>query len=227
METVKNNIFNMLNKGERALLFETGLLVQQMQLSDCGEAAMLFEKMRELLKYHLARTAHIEKTIFGFVPATESKALELVKQQYAKLKTAAENLLRVINRFDENSTGGEVNIFGTRLTDLFYDFSGDCLQFLNSEEKTLKQILAKNYEDEGLCALGRELLCNIGMEIKPTVFKYIIRGTSDAEITRLLNAAKLVAPASELEQLMCLAETELPEKRWLRVQEGLADGLCL
>lgn len=226
MESVRNNIFNLLNKGYRVLIYEAGIAVQQASFNDCEDLALAFEKIKDAANFSLVRGGHIEKEIFAFLPPHELQTLEKIKTNDRTVKCSAAKLISMIEGCEKNPPRSLL-VFGHELTSLYYDYSSSALFFLNTEESALMKMLAQFYDDATICAIGRALLCNIEQKIKPMIFKYIIRGISDAETIRLLNNAKHVAPANELEQLMELAETELPATRWRAIEEGLLDGLCL
>ncbi len=98
------------------------------------------------------------------------------------------------------------------------------LDSMAREDNLLNAVLWRYYTDEELMALEKEIVTKMSPRDLATLSKWVIRGMNNAEIIEWLRTIERCSVASVFISFFTSAEQELPEERWQKIQEALAEG---
>ncbi|MFI5129764.1 MAG: hypothetical protein ACHQFX_07230, partial [Chitinophagales bacterium] len=101
------------------------------------------------------------------------------------------------------------------------------LEHMAKEEAVLNKILWRYYTDPELMAITRQIINDVPPDYMVQYNKWMIRGMNNGEITKWLKGVERNAPEDVFQSLFATAESELPEKRFRLVLEGLTEGVML
>ena len=221
------NIFYQVHKGLRALLFETGIYLQQADFTREEEVAKVVEKAKEVA-HVFDKHAHTEDSlVFPAIGAYEPSVVDAFKSEHqedlklaALLKNNLDVLIRADNDDDRTESGKSLNI-------LFAEFTAFNLRHMAKEESVLNRLLWRYYSDEELIRLTQKIVSNQKPEDLARMNKWMLRGLNNNEIVMWLRNVKNNAPDFVFNALITLANQEMGERRWGLVQEQLTEGLLL
>jgi hypothetical protein len=113
---------------------------------------------------------------------------------------------------------------GQAIGTAFMEFMIFNLQHMAKEETVLNKVLWRYYSDTEILAVNQKIIASIPSEKMIVTSAWMMRGMSNAEISGWLKAVEKNAPKPVFTQLFSIAEKELPNDRFQKVLENLAEG---
>jgi len=218
------NIFNQVHKGLRAFLYETGMQVQQTDFTREEEVVRAQESIEEALYYFNQHILHVERFIFPFVIAYHPQLIGNIKQQYQTNTVQAQKLRGAMNAYCHAVGAEEKTAAGKLILKAFTSFLVTHLDCLTREDSLLNSLLWRYYNDAELLGLEKEIVGKLPPRDLAMLSKWVIRGMNNAEIIGWLRAIEKTCISSIFSSFFNSAEKELPDCRWQRIQEALAEG---
>ncbi|HSB92514.1 MAG TPA: hemerythrin domain-containing protein [Flavitalea sp.] len=215
------NSFNLIHKGLRALLFETGIQLMRTDFTDDTEGAKAIRAVRtaaDLFNDHaLHEDTHILPAVAQFDPSLQQEFEEEHEEDEElanKLSALCEQYIHALS----TERRGEI---GKQLLYTFYEFAAFNLYHMNKEEKKLNAALWENYSDQDIQAIQQKIVASISPEIMALDGKWMMRGINDAEAKGWLTQVRHNAPDPVFRQLLAVGEKELGDIRWNRVEQAV------
>jgi hypothetical protein len=109
----------------------------------------------------------------------------------------------------------------------FIEFMIFNLQHMAKEETKLNELLWKYYTDDELKNITQQIIAQIPPDTMNQYSTWMIRALSNTEITNWLKEIKNNAPDFIFNNMIDLAEKELPASRWMQVQENMTEGAMI
>ena len=225
MQQSRYNIFNLIHKALRSLLYETATLIQQKDFNNRDEAIVVINRLEKVLYYFDKHAEHEDNFI---LPAIERYAKDLVdafENEHVVDHALAQSLRMAIDSWKQTEDAVEMIELGRSI---FYDFNAFIafnLTHMNKEEDLLNAVLWKYYTDLELMQITQALISTIPPEDLFDQSRRMMISINKEELITWLTGIKLKAPQEIFTLHMKMAEDVLPEKRWQELNAGLRHGL--
>ena len=227
MQTVRFNPFGQVHKGLRALLYDTGLQLQQTNFADEAEIAVAVERV-QLVNTLFEHHAHVEDSqIFPMIEAYEPALVADFEAQHQKDHDLSAALDRCLHRFTETNSTAQNMLAGNDLLHCFNAFLAFNVEHMKQEETLVSQCLWRYYSDADLLKKVQEISGSIPPEQNRHFVYWMLKGMATHEIIHWYNAVKLSAPPPVFQFFCDLAEEALPVCKWNVVKESLQEGALL
>lgn len=221
------NIFNQVHKGLRAFLYDTALRVQQTDFQRAEEAIVALERMNDILHHFTRHALYVERFLFPFIREYNPVLTNTIKQQYQANIALAQRLRGFMTVYDHAVSSAEKTETGSALAKSFTGFLVANLEYMNREDSLLNNTLWRHYNDAELQGLEKEIVCNLAPKDLAVYSKWMVRGMSNTEIIKWLRAQERSTDTCIFRSFFHTAEKELPEHRWLQIQEALTEGTLM
>lgn len=221
------NILNQVHKGLKAFLYDTALLTQQTDFTIVDEAALALEKIAEAMYLSGQHAFYIERLLFPFVVEYNAALITSFKQQYQANAVLIQRLRGLLTAYEHAISSDEKHTAGHAIQKAFTGFVVAHLEGLAREDSLLNSLLWRHYNDAELLALEKEIVARLPADDLALLSKWIIRGMNNREIIQWLRAIEQTCIATIFATFFSSAENELPETRWLKIQEALAEGASI
>jgi hypothetical protein len=221
VSTERYNSFNLIHKGLRALLFETGITLMRTDFTDLAEGTKAIHAVMmvaDLFNDHaLHEDTHILPAVARYDPSLQQEFEEEHEEDEElanKLSALSQQYLKAL------STERRMDI-GKQVLYTFYEFTAFNLYHMNKEEKKLNAALWENYSDQDIQAIQQKIVASISAEMMALDGQWMMRGINDAEAKGWLQQARKTAPDRVFRQLLALGEKELGAIRWNKVEQAV------
>lgn len=221
------NIFYLVHKGLRQMLYQTAGQLQQTDFSNADEAATLLLQMEDVLNLFDEHAATEDHFILPAIENYEPAAATLFEEEHMQDHALGNRLRALLNMFHHAVSSDEKKEMGSAVRLAFTEFLVFNIQHMAKEEQLLNNLLWRHYTDEQLESVTGQILAHLPAN---TIIKnnaWMMRALSNNEIAGWLKKVKDQAPEPVFEQLLCLAEKELPPHRWRNLQEDMTEGAML
>lgn len=217
------NIFNQIHKALRAMLYDTSLALQQTNFADAGEADAAMEKVRQAADIFDEHAAHEDHFVLPAIGRYEPSLTDAFEQEHEADHALSEKLRGLLTVYN-HAVRTEVKIeTGLAIHRAFIDFMIFNLEHMDKEETVLNKVLWRYYSDEEIKAINQLIISVIPQSEMAVTSAWMMRGLSNTEISGWLKAVEKNALQPVFTQLFSIAEKELPENRFRKVLEMLAN----
>ncbi len=222
METQRINIFNIIHKSLRAILYDTSMLLQQTDFSNEEEMERCIKKIESVIRL-FAGHAHKEDTvILPVIKKYDADTAALFDSEHGTDEMLSDQMTNKIDALRYASTKELKDKAGRQLYYLFIEFVAFNLIHMNKEERLLNEILWEHYSDEELLELSNTIKSKVSREEMEELLPWMLKGISNMELIQFLMTVKDNAPAQDFGTVFQIAENLLPAERWDKVKEGFA-----
>jgi len=216
------NIFNQIHKALRAMLYDTSLTLQQTHFADADEAETAMGKVRQVVDIFDEHAAHEDHFVFPAIRQYEPSLVDAFELEHVKDHALSEKLRGLLTVYN-HAVRTDVKIeTGQAIHGAFINFMIFNLEHMAKEETILNKILWRYYSDEEIMDISRRIISTIPQSDMEITNAWMMRGLSNTEISGWLKTAEKNAPQPVFAQLFSIAERELPEDRFRKVLENLA-----
>lgn len=221
------NIFNQVHKGLRFFLFDTAIQVQQTDFSMADEAVQVLGKIGEALYYFGQHAQYVEAFLFPFIKEYNPTLTGTFKQEYQSNAIQTQQLQGLMNVYYHAVSTEEKVAAGKPIGKAFTNFLVTNLDCMTREESLLNSVLWRYYNDVELLGLEKEIVARLSPKDLRILSKWIMRGMNNTEIIEWLRAIERTSITYIFRAFFASAENELPESRWQKIQEALAEGASI
>lgn len=221
------NIFNQVHKGLRAFLYDTAIRVQQTDFAPATEAIQALERIDKVLYYFSRHAQYVERFLFPFIREYNSALTAAFKQEYQSHAVQIQQLRELIQAYYRTAGREEKIAAGRPIQQAFTSFLITHLEHMIREDKLINSILWHHYSDTALLGLEKEIVAHLPPKDLAALSKWIIRGMNNTEIIEWLRAIEKTTVTAIFRAFFASAEKELPENRWQKIQEALAEGASI
>ena len=215
------NSFNLIHKGLRALLFETGISLMRTDFSDEMEGTKAIQTVMMVADLFNDHAFHEDTHVLPAVARFDPSLKQEFEDEHEEDEELANKLSDLSNQYLHALSKERRVEIGRQVLYSFYEFTGFNLYHMNKEEKKLNAALWENYSDQDIQVIQQKILSSISPELMALDGKWIMRGVNDAELKGWLKQVKNTAPDKAFRQLISQGEKELGEIRWNRVEQEI------
>lgn len=221
MEQERYNLFNLIHKGLRHVLYDVAIKIQR---ADFGSASETFETLSrvEVLIDYFEGHADAEDTFI--LPALHRYDPVLVndfEKQHVedhRLGNLLEDIIQKIK--SEESITKRIQL-GQNLLHLYHEFVAFNLYHMNKEENVLNKVLWQNFTDQELQAITQQIIQSIKPQKLMALNRWMMRSINITEVTAWLTGVKRGAPEAVFITYLQLAEEELTPEMFAELKQRL------
>ncbi len=217
MKTNRYNIYNLIHKALRALMYDTALTVQQTDFADRTQTEIALSKVASVVNIFKSHSFHEDTHVMPAVRKFDLYSANEVESEHERDEALMHQLENKIKEVANASSSEISKSTGLELHYLFIDFVSFNLIHMNMEEEIINQILWKHYDDDELKAITGRIVASQTQEEVMFSVEWMIRGISNSELEAFLAVLSMTMPAPAYIKILQLAEQVLPAKRWNKI----------
>jgi len=209
------------------MLYHTASLLQQTDFINPEEATISIEQIKEVI-YLFDKHAHTEDHfILPLVVKHKPSAATLFEEEHLQDQELGNRMRILLHIFNCCTMEQEQLVAAGAIRSAFTEFMIFNLQHMAKEERKLNELLWKYYTDEDLKSITQQITAQLTPDAMERYSTWMIRALNNTEITNWLKEIKNNAPDFIFNNMIELAEKELPANRWMQVQENMTEGALL
>lgn len=216
--TLRFNGFSMIHKALRAMLYDAGLQLQQVNFADPAAASAVFSKVKMILEMYDDHADHEDAHILPMIDSHDKALQDSFEKEHVTDRRLAAELNTAMQAYESAATPPERIMAGNKVFYAFNSFIAFNLEHMNREETELNTVLWANYQDQDIMAVSQKIAASVPPAKLFETARWMMRGCSDMELGMYLKIAGKGMPADKLELLMELASKELPVERFERIR---------
>ncbi|MEO5683996.1 MAG: hypothetical protein ABIQ88_15245 [Chitinophagaceae bacterium] len=221
------NIFYMIHKGLRQMMYQTAGLVLQTDFTNPEEATDLLPRIAEVLDL-FDEHAHAEDSfILPAIEKFEPFSANLFAEEHVQDHALGNRMRALLNMYHHAISSEEKTEMGSAIRLSFTEFLVFNLQHMAKEELLLNNLLWKHYSDQELHCITQQIIAQLPIDAAHKYNTWMMRALSNNEIIQWLKGIKNEAPEFVFSNMLQLAQYELPDHRLHLVQENITEGALL
>lgn len=221
------NIFYQVQKGLRALLYETALRLQQTDFSNPENASKNLDELNAAVNLFTAHLYVEEQYSLRAIQHHAGLIFEDIKSEHRRTESTLMQLSGLMQAFQHAVTTDEKTEIGSVISSAFASFVSFMLDSMCRKENALNKLLWKNFTDEELMNISITISTGLRSDISGMYGKWILRGMNTLEVIEWLKCIRYTAPDQTFNALLEIAEAEISSDRWLFIQESITEGAML
>ena len=218
---MRYNTFYQVHKALRAMLYETAAQLQRTDFNNKEEVTSLQANITTVVDVFDKHAYNEDYFVFAAIAEYEPSVVDSFEQEHVRDHELSTQLRTLINIYGTLETDEEKIQLGSALRKAFVDFLAFNLVHMAKEEDVINNLLWRYYTDDQIRALERQIISNQPAESTAIVWKWMLHGLSNHEITQWLKTIEKNAPAVVFNNLFTTAEEELPVNRFRQVVDEL------
>ncbi|XVJ65290.1 MAG: hypothetical protein HEQ40_03640 [Lacibacter sp.] len=221
------NLFYMIHKGLREMLYTTAGQLQKIDFTVSEETEPAFSQAVQVLNL-FDKHAHTEdRFVLTAIEAYEPSVVNLFEEEHILDHELSNKLRSLLTMFEGLTLDAEKKELGSAIRLAFTEFLVFNLNHMAKEEKLLNQLLWNYYSDEELHGITQRIIAQLPPEQMQEYSIWMMRALSNQEITGWLKEIKNNAPDFVFSNMLILAEKELPESRSQIILSNITEGALL
>jgi len=202
------------------MLYETAIELQRTDFNNDDETVSLISKITMVVDTFDKHAHNEDHFVFPAVEQYEPSVVDAFEQEHVKDHELSNKLRTLIKIYHSLQTNEEKIQLGSAMRKSFVEFLSFNLVHMAREEDIINNLLWRYYTDEEIQAIEKQIIANQTPESTAVVWKWMLRGLSNEEITRWFTVVEKNAPTVVFNNLFSMAEKELPGFRFRQVIEG-------
>lgn len=221
---MRYNTFYQVHKGLRAMLYETGTELQRTDFNSEEEVGSVLANITTIVDVFDKHAHNEDFFVFAALAQYEPSVVDSFEQEHERDHELSTQLRTLINIYRSLETDAEKIQLGSALRKAYVDFLAFNLVHMAKEEDIINNLLWRYYSDEEILAIEKQIIASQTPESTAVVWKWMIRGLSNREITNWFKAVERNAPQVVFKNLFLTAEKELPRDRFQQVVNELTEA---
>ncbi|MFT3823489.1 MAG: hemerythrin domain-containing protein [Chitinophagaceae bacterium] len=221
------NIFNMIHKALRAMLYDTALTLQQTHFGNTEETEQALDKIAAIAQMFEQHANHEDHFVFSKIEKFEPQLVTDFEDQHVTDHALAHQLKTLANIVKHTTIASEREIAASALSKAFLEFMIFNLEHMAKEESIVLPVLWAHYTDEELLAINHSIVAVIPPHELAISSRWMVRGINNAECIGWLGGMKHTAPEHIFQSVWKFVETELPESRRIVIEEAVMESPVL
>jgi len=202
-------------------LYDAALTLQQTDFTNATEAMNALAKVNDLIFAFDNHAHHEDHFIIPAVEAYEPELAATFEDEHVEDHRLSNNLKNLLNIFENILLAEEKIMCGSAITKSLVEFMVFNLEHMAKEEILLNRVLWKHYTDEQLMEIHHKILASIPPAEMQHAAKWMLRGLSNPDIINWMKDIKQSAPYAVFNNLLSMAENELPFERFSIIEQSL------
>lgn len=221
---MRYNTFYQVHKGLRAMLYETATELQRTDFNNEEEVGSVLANITTIVDVFDKHAHNEDFFVFAALAQYEPSVVDSFEQEHERDHELSTQLRALINIYRSLETDAERIQLGSALRKAYVDFLAFNLVHMAKEEDIINNLLWRYYTDEEILAIEKQIIASQTPESTAVVWKWMIRGLSNREITNWFKTVERNAPQVVFKNLFLTAEKELPRDRFQQVVNELTEA---
>lgn len=227
MNHQRYNLFNLIHKGLRHLMYDTALKIQVADFSTLTGAAPVINQIEQVLLFFEEHAHHEDNEILPFVTRFDPDLVADFKSQHEEDHRLGNQIVMAVTGW-KVAEGSVARLkAGRKIFYHFNEFVAFNLAHMNKEEHLINAVLWKNYSDEELHAATQRIIQRIKPQILFEESRWMMKSINVREALDWLTGIKISAPAEVFKVFLKMAHEELPPEKWLSIKESLFEEILI
>ncbi|HMI77707.1 MAG TPA: hemerythrin domain-containing protein [Ferruginibacter sp.] len=218
---LRYNIFNMIHKALRAMLYDTALTLQQTYFADTAETAEALEKLNSVIVAFEQHGHHEDSILMPLIEKFQRATIASFEQEHIDDRRMGDDLVHLQNIYHAAQSTQERIIAGSAITKAYGDYMIFNLQHMQREEVELNKLLWNYFTDNEIKMINAQIVAVVPPEAMAQTTPWFMQAINSEEAINWLTEVKEKAPAPVFASLFELTETYLPERIRTRVQDAV------
>lgn len=212
------NIFNLIHKALRHMLYDTALKIQRNDFTSTEETLPVIGQLELLLTYFDEHAKHEDAFILPAITKYDERLVREFESEHEEDHRLTEDLRAFITQWKLETHASPRLIWGQKIFYSFNRFVAFNLNHTNKEEKILNGLLWQHYSDQELMTIEQKIIQGIQPEILLAESRWMMRSINRKEIFEWLGGIKHGAPEEVFKVFSQIAQEELPAAMWQEVK---------
>ncbi|MFL5808494.1 MAG: hemerythrin domain-containing protein [Flavisolibacter sp.] len=221
------NSFNLIHKGLRALLYHTGLQLQQTDFTVENEAENAINRVKEVIMLFEGHAYKEDHFILPAIAVYEPSVVATFESEHEEDIQLGEKLNARVEKLENSQSLLEKIVAGRELTESFVSFMVFNLNHMAKEEDILNKILWRYYSDDEIKKITTDISKSVEPWIQDFYLTWMIRGINDSEARTWIKSVERNMPELVFQSLLQKAEQELSAGRFRKLTASLSEALQL
>jgi hypothetical protein len=215
------NAFSLIHKALRHMMYDTALTLQQTNFAEESEANIAIEKIETVVHTFEGHAHHEDTLVLPAVKKYDAALVQSFENEHEKDMALGNMLKNLINIYRHTNFEEEKINAGSALSKSFVDFMVFNLEHMGKEEILINAVLWKNYTDEQIMDISKQIAANVPPAEMALVSQWMIRSVNNSEAINWLLGIKASAPAFVSQSILSVAEKVLPAYRFDKIKEAV------
>lgn len=218
------NIFLLIHKGLRALLYDTALKLQHTDFSNEKEAEAALEALGETIVLFEEHARKEDSIILPAITEFEPSIVDCFESEHALDSALGKQLVVSIESFRTISDSNEKMQVGYQLNTAFVEFMVFNLEHMAKEENIINPILWRYYTDEEIGQIQKKIVNTTEPWFMHLFTKWMLNGINTAEAYKWMNTVSKTAP--QVYEMICeYAQKQLSPGRYRSLMNSLSQSV--
>ncbi|HYG20213.1 MAG TPA: hypothetical protein VD816_14845 [Ohtaekwangia sp.] len=214
MREYRYNVFTLIHKGLRGLLYNTAMRIQQSDLSRVEEGSAAIQQIEVVVLLFEKHAENEDKFLLAAVVQHDTDIASNFRSGHEHDLRLAEILRTGIDAWKRAGDDGRRSAAARNIFYAFNDFTAFNLSHMNKEEKLLNKILWQHYRDDEIRLFEQAMTRNTPADLLLVNAKWMIRSVNDRELIEWLTDTRQRTSPDLFQALVNIAKSELSPKRW-------------
>ena len=223
----RNNIFKLIHKGLRHMLYDIAIQLQKTDFNNQEEAETILEKISTVMDLFDKHAFSEDNFVLTALEKREPAVTNIFEHEHVLDHQLSDNMRSLLKSFKDAATDEEKINSGSAISIAFVEFMVFNLKHMAKEEDVLNKLLWKYFTDEQLGDIRKDIVAHIPNDYLIKNNRWMMRSISNSDAATWLIDVKNNAPGFVFENMMQLAANELGAERWSKVQESITEGALL
>ena len=223
----RNNIFKLIHKGLRHMLYDIAIQLQKTDFNNQEEAEIILEKISTVMDLFDKHAFSEDNFVLTALEKLEPAVTNIFEHEHVLDHQLSDNMRSLLASFKDAATDDDKINSGNAISIAFVEFMVFNLKHMAKEEDVLNKLLWKYFTDEQLGDITKNIIAHIPNDYIIKNNRWMMRSISNSDAAKWLIEVKNNAPGFVFENMMQLAANELGEERWSKVQESITEGALL
>jgi Hemerythrin HHE cation binding domain len=227
MEQPRYNLFNLIHKALRNMLYDTALKIQRNDFTSVEETLPIMAQLEQVLFYFDEHARHEDTFILPVVQKHDAKLITDFEYEHDEDHRLAGDMRAFITQWRMEKHKGPQVIWGERIFYSFNKFVAFNLYHTNKEERLLNPVLWKHYSDLELQGITQRIIQSIKPDILMAQSRWMMKSINRNELITWMVGVKQAAPLHVFNMYLKIAQEELPQSLWLEVKTILLEDAVM
>jgi hemerythrin-like domain-containing protein len=223
MSHQRYNLFNLIHKGLRHMMYDTALRIQTADFSTITGAAPVITQIEQLLSFFEEHAHHEDTHVLPCIQKYNPALVEDFESEHEEDHRLAYQLTNALTSWKvAEGSVARLNA-GRKIFYIFNAFIAFNLYHMNKEEQSINAVLWKHYSDVEIKGITQRIVQSIKPKVLLEESRWMMRSINVREVIDWLMGIKVSAPSEVFKLYLKIAHEEMPVERWLSVKDSLFD----
>lgn len=211
----REDLFTLIHKALRALLYDLGLKLQTNDFTDKIATLELLPRIPHDFEICTRHADDEEHFVFPDMRDLEPELIATLEKEHQEIEALGSVVIGIMGEVDAQEDPDELMTAGIRLNRAFDRYTAFFLKHLNFEEETILPASQEHFSDEQLRAMRAGIMESHSPEQNIDITGWILRSANNSELAHTLMGMKASdMPSEVLEGIMSYAKDTVGPERF-------------